>query len=85
LVLGEHCFIFGRREKQSFASYSHPLGALSPHSEFWRFGCRVNSRVLANFEARDIKSEFSEAKFIGLAVFCMCQALVTGIPIVALV
>jgi type II secretory pathway pseudopilin PulG len=37
------------------------------------------------FQARDIKSEFSEAKYIGLAVFSMSQAFVTGIPIVTVV
>ena len=37
-----------------------------------------------SWQARNIKSEFSEAKFIGLAVFSMCQALLTGLPIVAM-
>jgi competence protein ComGC len=37
------------------------------------------------FQARDIKSEFSEATYIGLAVFSMSQAFLTGIPIVAVV
>lgn len=35
------------------------------------------------FEARDIKSEFAEAKYIGLSIFSMCQGFLTGIPIVA--
>eukprot|EP00529_Nitzschia_sp_RCC80_P004246 CAMPEP_0113468774 /NCGR_PEP_ID=MMETSP0014_2-20120614/15537_1 /TAXON_ID=2857 /ORGANISM="Nitzschia sp." /LENGTH=918 /DNA_ID=CAMNT_0000361191 /DNA_START=255 /DNA_END=3008 /DNA_ORIENTATION=- /assembly_acc=CAM_ASM_000159 len=35
--------------------------------------------------ARHIKSEFSESKYIGLAVASMCQAFLTGIPIVAMV
>jgi hypothetical protein len=37
------------------------------------------------FQARDIKSEFSEATYIGLAVFSMSQAFLTGIPIVVVV
>jgi hypothetical protein len=37
------------------------------------------------FQARDIKSEFTEAKYIGLTVFSISQAFLTGIPIVALV
>ena len=35
--------------------------------------------------ARNIKSEFSESKYIGLSVFSMGQAFLTGIPIVAVV
>ena len=34
------------------------------------------------WEARDIKSEFAESKWIGLAVFSMSQGFLTGIPIV---
>lgn len=37
------------------------------------------------FRSRDIKSEFSEGVYIGLAVFSMAQAFLTGIPIVAVV
>jgi hypothetical protein len=37
------------------------------------------------FQARDIKSEFSEATYIGLAVFSLSQAIVTGIPIMVIV
>jgi hypothetical protein len=37
------------------------------------------------FQARGIKSEFSEATYIGLAVFSMSQAFLTGMPIVAVV
>jgi competence protein ComGC len=37
------------------------------------------------FQARGIKSEFSEATYIGLAVFSMSQAFLTGIPIVVVV
>ena len=33
------------------------------------------------YQARDIKSEFAEAKFIGLAVFSFFQAFLTGIPV----
>lgn len=34
------------------------------------------------FEARSIKSEFSEAKYIGIAMFSVFQAFLTGIPVV---
>jgi gamma-aminobutyric acid type B receptor len=37
------------------------------------------------YQARDIKSEFSEAKYIGLAVFSLFQAFLMGIPMVAVV
>jgi hypothetical protein len=37
------------------------------------------------WRAKDIESEFSEAKYIGLSIFSMCQAFLTGIPIVAVV
>jgi uncharacterized membrane protein len=37
-----------------------------------------------SWQVRNIKFEFSEAKFIGLAVFSMRQALLTGLPIVAM-
>lgn len=37
------------------------------------------------FQARDIESEFSEAKYIGLAVASMFQAFLTGIPVVVVV
>lgn len=37
------------------------------------------------YEARGIKSEFSEAKYIGLTVFALCQAFLMGIPVVAVV
>ena len=37
------------------------------------------------WEARDIESEFSEGKYIGLSVFSLCQAFMTGIPIIAVV
>jgi len=36
------------------------------------------------WQARNIKSEFSEAKYIGFAIFSMCQAFLTGLPIVAI-
>jgi hypothetical protein len=36
------------------------------------------------FEARNIKSEFAETKYIGLAVFFLSQAFLTGIPVVAI-
>ena len=47
----------------------------------------VNFSVLVTacwqaFEARDIKCEFAEAKYIGLAVFSMFQGFLTGVPIV---
>jgi len=35
--------------------------------------------------ARDIRSEFSESRYIGLTVFSLFQALVTGIPVVTVV
>jgi hypothetical protein len=62
---------------------AHPLVASPTHYA-------VNFSVLAiacwqAVEARNIESEFSEAKFIGLAVFSMSQAFLTGIPIVAVV
>lgn len=37
------------------------------------------------YEAKGIKSEFSEAKYIGLTVFSLFQAFVMGIPVVAIV
>lgn len=37
------------------------------------------------FEARTIKSEFAEAKYIGLAMFSLFQAFFTGIPVVLVV
>lgn len=37
------------------------------------------------WQARDIEDEFSEGKYIGLSIFSMCQAFMTGIPIVAVV
>ena len=37
------------------------------------------------FQSRAITSEFSEGVYIGLAVFSMAQAFLTGIPIVAVV
>jgi hypothetical protein len=36
------------------------------------------------FEARNIQSEFAETKYIGLAVFFLSQAFLTGIPVVAI-
>jgi hypothetical protein len=37
------------------------------------------------YQARNIKSEFAEAKYIGLTVFSLLQAFVTGIPLLAVV
>ena len=37
------------------------------------------------YQARDIMSEFSEAKYIGLTVFSLFQAFLMGIPVVAIV
>ncbi|GAX23840.1 gamma-aminobutyric acid type B receptor [Fistulifera solaris] len=37
------------------------------------------------YEARSIKSEFSEAKYIGLALFSLFQAFITGIPVLVIV
>ncbi|KAG7362299.1 7 transmembrane sweet-taste receptor of 3 GCPR-domain containing protein [Nitzschia inconspicua] len=37
------------------------------------------------WQARDIQDEFSEGKYIGLSIFSMCQAFLTGIPIIAVV
>ena len=48
---------------------------------------QVNFVVLAvacwqAYEARDIKSEFAEAKYIAMAVFSLTQGFLTGLPIV---
>jgi hypothetical protein len=37
------------------------------------------------YEARGIKSEFAEAEWIGWAILSMCQAFLTGIPVIAVV
>jgi gamma-aminobutyric acid type B receptor len=37
------------------------------------------------YQARGIKSEFSEAKYIGLTVFSLFQAFMMGVPVVAVV
>lgn len=37
------------------------------------------------YEARSIKSEFSEAKYIGLALFSLFQAFITGVPVLVIV
>lgn len=37
------------------------------------------------YQARNIEIEFSEAKFIGLTMFSLCQGFMTGIPVVAVV
>jgi ornithine cyclodeaminase len=37
------------------------------------------------YEARSIKSEFAETKYIGLAMFSLFQAFLTGIPVVSVV
>lgn len=37
------------------------------------------------YKARDIHTEFSEATYIGLAMFTLCQAYLSGVPIVAVV
>jgi hypothetical protein len=60
---------------------THPLASLA---------YKVNFSILCTacwqaFQSRDIKSEFSEAVYIGLAVFSMSQAFLTGIPIVTVV
>ena len=52
--------------------------------------CTVNFSLLVTaciqaFEARDIKSEFAEAKYIGITIFSLAQAFITGIPMVAIV
>lgn len=52
------------------------------------FVCAVNLVVLAvacwqAYEARDIKSEFAEAKYIAMTVFSLTQGFLTGLPIVA--
>jgi hypothetical protein len=56
---------------------------------FSSFVLLVNFSVLViacwqAFEARNIQSEFAEAKYIGLAVFFLSQAFLTGIPVVAI-
>jgi hypothetical protein len=37
------------------------------------------------WQARDIQDEFSEGKYIGLSIFSLCQAFMTGVPILAVV
>eukprot|EP00934_Nitzschia_sp_Nitz4_P003497 Nitzschia sp. Nitz4//scaffold12_size214221//195993//199055//NITZ4_001537-RA/size214221-processed-gene-0.132-mRNA-1//1//CDS//3329535131//3487//frame0 len=37
------------------------------------------------FEARSIKGEFAESKYIGLTMFSLFQAFLTGIPVIAVV
>lgn len=63
---------FCRSENE--AAYLIPLGLIN-------LGLLIVSCYQA-WEARDIKSEFAESKWIGLAVFSMSQGFLTGIPIV---
>jgi hypothetical protein len=61
-----------------------------PTPTHFAISCAVNflSLVIAAWqawEARDIESEFSEGKYIGLSIFSLCQAFMTGIPIIAVV
>ena len=71
--------------------YTHNHAHNSPHSFYvfyLTFSVNLSVLVLAcyqAFQARDIQSEFSEATYIGFAVFSFCQAILTGIPIVAVV
>jgi hypothetical protein len=67
--------------------------SLACHSRLWIFFSSsefsVNFSVLViacwqAFEARNIQSEFAETKYIGLAVFFLSQAFLTGIPVVAI-
>lgn len=37
------------------------------------------------YRARDIEDEFSESKYIGLAIYSMLQAFLTGVPVIAVV
>jgi hypothetical protein len=53
-----------------------------------RCAVSVNLCVLATacwqaYEARDIKSEFAEARYIAMTVFSLTQGFLTGLPIVA--
>jgi hypothetical protein len=53
-----------------------------------RWAVSVNLAVLGTacwqaYEARDIKSEFAEARYIAMTVFSLTQGFLTGLPIVA--
>lgn len=44
--------------------------------------------ILANYEAykaRDVSVEFSESKYVALAMICFLQVIVVGVPLIALV
>jgi hypothetical protein len=71
-----------------FFLYSYYFSFLC--DSFFPLFTTVNFAVVAfachqAIQARDIKSEFSESKYIGLSVFSMFQGFLTGIPIVAVV
>jgi len=67
----------GSCECENAAAYLVPLGLIN--------AAVVSIAVWQAIRARNIKSEFSESKYIGLSVFSMAQAFLTGIPIVAVV
>lgn len=55
---------------------------------FFALLCAVNLIVLAiacwqAYEARDIQSEFAEAKYIAMTIFSLTQGFLTGLPTVA--
>lgn len=58
-------------------AYLVPLGVLNAAVVFFA--------SYQAFQARHIQSEFSESSYIGLAVFMMAQAFLSGIPVVAVV
>lgn len=67
----------GRCRSDRPAAYLVPLACIN-----------FMSLVIAGWQAwqaREIEDEFSEGKYIGLSIFSMCQAFMTGIPIVAVV
>eukprot|EP00977_Amphora_coffeiformis_P002856 scaffold537_cov175-Amphora_coffeaeformis.AAC.3 len=59
------------------SAYLVPLGIVN--------AALVVVAVWQAIKARNIKSEFSESKYIGLSVFSMAQAFLTGIPIITVV
>ena len=67
----------GACECKNAAAYLVPLGLIN--------FIVVCVAVWQAIKARNIKSEFSESKYIGLSVFSMAQAFLSGIPIVAVV
>ena len=68
---------YGSCTSDHAARFLVPLGLLN-------FGV-VATACWQALQARDLKSEFSEAKFIGLTVGSVFQAFLTGIPVVVVV